>query len=283
MRKTIIACACACICMLSCRTGFNAEFKSTDIDYKYEAAKQYYAQGKYSLASQLLEDVFMFYKGTENAEESMFMLGMCYLNNKDWETASLYLDRYIKSYQRGTFVEQARFYTGYASYMQSPDPRLDQSPTYSAINNLQEFLDFHPYSQRREQATDLLYDLQNRLVEKEFYAAKLYYNLGTYTGNCTNGGSNYEACIITSENALKNYPYTSLREELMIMLLRARYNLARHSVMEKADARYREAVEEYHGFMNEFPDSKYSKEAANIYRHATARLKGELLEDDKDA
>lgn len=272
-----------CLCVVSCRTGFNAELKSTDVDYKYEAAKQYFAQGKYSQAAQLLEDVFMFYKGTENAEESMFMLGMCYMNSKDWESASLYLDRYIKSYQRGTFIEQARFYTGYSSYMQSPDPRLDQSPTYAAINNLQEFLDFHPYSQRREQATDLLFELQNRLVEKEFNAAQLYYNLGAYTGNCTNGGSNYEACIITSQNALKSYPYTSLREELMIMVLRARYHLAKNSVAEKADERYREAIEEYHGFNNEFPDSKYSKEAANIYRHATAKLKGEVVDDEKDA
>ena len=110
-------------------------------------------------------------------------------------------------------------------------------------------------------------------MQKEYAAAKLYYNLGTYTGNCFNGGSNFEACIITAENALKSYPYTLLREDLYMLILRARYHLAVYSVDERMKERYAQTIDEYFGFRNEFPDSKYIKEADNIYRHASARVK----------
>jgi hypothetical protein len=126
--------------------------------------------------------------------------------------------------------------------MQSPDPRLDQSPTYAALDKLQEFLEYHPYSDLREDVNDMIYDLQNRLVQKEFESAQLYYNLGSYVGNCPNGGSNYEACIITAENALKTFPYTRLREDLYMMILRCRYELAQRSVEEKSEERFLQAI-----------------------------------------
>ena len=64
----------------------------------------------------------------------------------------------------------------------------------------------------KETAQQRLFALQDKLVRKEYLNAKLYYNLGSYFGNCTSGGNNYEACIITAQNALNDYPYSDLRE-----------------------------------------------------------------------
>lgn len=272
MRKSVLSTLFMVLLFTSCNE-YNSVLKTDDYDYKYEAAKSYYAQGKYSKAYTVLEDVYMLMKGTDRGEESLFMLGMCYFNITDYETASIYLDKYAKTYSKGLYTELARFYSAKANYLESPDQRLDQSPTYSAINKLQEFLDFYPSSVLKPQATEMIYELQDRLVQKEFDSAELYYNLGSYTGNCTNGGSNFEACIITAENALKSYPYTTLREDLYIMILRARYQLANRSVDEKLDERYRQTIDEYYGFKNEFPDSKYIKEADNIFKHASSRVK----------
>ena len=272
MRKYIFTILVSVFVLSGC-SDYNNVLKSSDYDYKYEAAKAYFTQGKYSKAYTILEDLYMLLKGTDKGEESLYMLGMCYYHINDYETSSLYLDRYVKSYPKGTYTELARFYSAKANYLESPDERLDQSPTINAINKLQEFLDFYPYSKRKPEVTNMIYELQDRLVLKEFGAAKLYYDLGSYTGNCTNGGSNYQACIITAENALKTYPYTKLREELYIMILRARYQLATRSVNEKIDERFRQTIDEYYGFKNEFPDSKYIKEADNIFKHSNARVK----------
>ena len=97
---------------------------------------------------------------------------------------------------------------------------------------------------------------------KEYLSAKLYYNLGNYLGN------NYESCVITAQNALKDYPYTNMREDLSILILRAKYEMAVYSVEDK-----REAVDEYYAFKNEFPESKYMKDADRIFKEAQKILK----------
>lgn len=66
----------------------------------------------------------------------------------------------------------------------------------------------------REDAQNMIFTLQDKLVEKEYLSAKLYYDLGNYFGNCSSGGNNYEACVITAQNALKDYPYTTRRKIL---------------------------------------------------------------------
>ena len=274
LKKTIIPLLSATILLLSsCSNSYNALFRTQDYDYKYEAAKQCYAAGKYVQCYQLLDELVRMLKGSDRAEESLFMLGMCHFNLRDYETAALYFERYYKTYPKGEYTELARYYNGRSSFLQSPDPRLDQTPTYTAINALQDFLDYYPYSERRNEVNDMIYQLQDRLVQKEYAAAKLYYNLGSYIGNSLHGGSNYEACIVTAENALKTYPYTVLREDLYMLILRARYKLALNSVDAKMSERYSQTVDEYFGFRNEFPDSKYIKEADNIYRHPSAHVK----------
>ena len=272
MKKALTIALISVLLLSSCHS-YNKLLKSSDYGYKYEAAKEYYFAGQYTWSYQLLEELIMVMKGSDRGEESLFMLGMCFYNLRDYETASMYLDRYTKTYSKGEYTEQARYYSGRASYMQSPDPRLDQSPTYAALDKLQEFLEYHPYSDLREDVNDMIYDLQNRLVQKEFESAQLYYNLGSYVGNCPNGGSNYEACIITAENALKTFPYTRLREDLYMMILRCRYELAQRSVEEKSEERFLQAIDEYYGFKNEFPESKYMKEADQIYKRCSSKVK----------
>ena len=80
--------------------------------------------------------------------------------------------------------------------------------------------------------------------------------MGQYFGNCTYGGNNYEACIITAQNALKDYPYTSMREDFSLLIMKSKFELAEQSVEEKKLERFQDAEDECYGFLNEFPDSK---------------------------
>ena len=140
--------------------------------------------------------------------------------------------------------------------MSTPEPRLDQTPTIAAIGAFQEYLDLYPDGQMRETAQQRLFELQGKLVKKEFLSAQLYYNLGTYFGNCTNGGNNYEACIVTAQNAIKDYPYSDYREDFAILIMKSKFKLAEQSVEEKKLERYREAEDECYGFVNQYPESE---------------------------
>jgi outer membrane protein assembly factor BamD len=254
---------------------YNKVLKSTDYEAKYEAAKSYFGEGHYGRSATLLEELVTILKGTPSAQESMYMLGMSYYNQGDFETASHYFTTYYNSYPRGTYTELARYYSGKALYLDTPEPRLDQSGTYKAVQELQMFMEYFPGSRHQEEAQQMIFTLQDKLVMKDYMAAKLYYDLGSYTGNSsyTTTGNNYQACIVTAQNALRDYPYTQLREDLSILILRAKYDMAKESVDEKKEERMRDAIDEYYAFRNEFPDSKYTKEVENVYKDCSKYVK----------
>ena len=266
MKRNIILVVLATLLLSSCGE-YNKLLKSTDYDYKYEAAKCYYTAGKYSKAATLLGDIIMQLKGTDIAEESLYMLAMSSYNQEDYVTASHYFTTYYTSYQKGTYSELSRFMSGKALALDTPEPRLDQTNTAKAIQELQAFVDIYPQSKFKNEAQQIIYSLQDKLVTKEFYSAKLYYNLGTYMGN------NYSSCIIVAQDALKDYPYTKLREELSILIVRSKYEVAIQSIIDKKTDRYRDAIDECYAFKNEFPESKYTKEVDKIFAEASQTIK----------
>ena len=265
MKKLTYILLLAAMVFASCDT-FNKVYKSSDINYKYEAAKAYFLDGNYSKASQLLETMVTMLKGSDKAEESLILLARCYYNSKDYETASQYFKVYYTNYPRGEYAEYARFYSGKSLFEGITEPELDQTNTYSAISELQLFMEYFPYSDYRGEAQDMILRMHELLVEKEYLSAKLYYELGDYMAYM---GNNYQACIITAQNVMNDYPYTSFREELSILVLRARYKMAFHSVENKKLERYRATIDEYYAFKTEFPESKYMKEADKYYKEAT--------------
>jgi len=272
MKKRLFIPIIAVFVLASCGE-YNKLAKSTDYEYKYEAAKEYFAEGSFNKASVLLEELITFMKGTDKAEESLYMLAMSYYNDGDFQSASTTFNTYVSTYPRGTYAEYARFYSGKALYNDTPEARLDQTSTTNAIQTLQNFLEFYPNSRLKGQAQEMIYALQDKLVEKEYFSAKQYYNMGDYFGNCAYGGNNYQAAIITAENALKDYPYSKYREDLSLLVLRSKYNMARQSIDTKITERFRDAIDEYYGFKNEFPESKHLKEAEKIFEESSKKIK----------
>lgn len=261
MKKYVISLSILMMLLTSCASEFNRVYKTTDNDYKYEFAKECFARGKFTQAITLLQELVTIQKGTDNAQECLYMLAMAEYCDRDYESASETFKKYYKTYPKGIYAEQAAFYIGQSLYQSTPEPRLDQTSTVNAISAYQDFLDFFPESQLKEKATSRMFELTDKLVFKEYLSAKLYFNLGDYFGNCLEGGSNYEACIVTSENALKTYPFTSMREQFAVLIMKSKYELARQSVEDKKVDRYRDAEDECYGFINEYPESEERKTA----------------------
>lgn len=246
----------AVLLLTSCAHEFNQVYKSQDTNYKYEYAKEAFANGKYTQAATLLEGLIMPMKGTDNAEECLYMLGMSHFNSKDYESAAQSFKTYYKTYPKGIYAEHASYYIGESLFQSTPEPRLDQTETVNAISAFQDYLDIFHDAKMKDKAQQRLLQLQDKLIKKELYSAQLYYNLGTYFGNCTSGGSNYEACIITAQNAIKDYPYSKEREDFALLIMKSKFELAQQSVEEKKLDRFRDAEDECYGFINEYPESK---------------------------
>jgi len=258
--------------------------KTSDVDYKYDAAKSYFMTGHYGRASEVFGELLATMKGTPYGEESLYLLAMSTYMHKDYESAANYFRKYYQSYPKGIYVEAARYYTGYSLYRQVPDARLDQSSTNEAISEFQSFLDAYPETRLKDQTQEMIFTLQDKLVEKEYLSAKLYFDLGDYMLNSLYGGSNYEACVVTAQNALKDFPYArpERREDLAILVLRSKYQLARKSVEEKRLERFRDAIDECYAFSNDFPESKYLSEVQEIQANAQRIVKKKNIKIEKE-
>jgi outer membrane protein assembly factor BamD len=248
--------------LMSC-SDYQKLLKSTDYELKWTKANDFYEQKKYQRVIDLLEELQAIHKGTDRAEQTLFMLANAYFNRKDYISAEHYFDTYTKTYPKGVFTEDCRFLSGKSAYLNSPDARLTQDETYKAISLLNLFLDYYPESDKREEVVGMLSELQDKLVYKQLLNSRLYFNLGNYMGY-----NNFESCIVTATNALQDYPVSKYREELSYLVLKSRYVLATQSVEELKMERYRATVDEYYSFINEFPDSKYKKDADSMLKES---------------
>ncbi len=255
------------IAVVLCSCGeYNKVLKSSDYNYKFEYAKRAFEQKRYVQAYTILADLVPIFKGTDKAEESLYLLAMSYYENKDYMNAGSYFKQYYTIYPKGQYAELARFYSGYGYYLDSPESQLDQTETHKAIEELQSFLDFFPRSEKVSIAQNAIFELQDKLVFKELENAQLYYNLGTYMGN------NYESAVVVAKNAIKDYPYSKYKEKLELLVLKARFKEAELSVDEKKQDRYRTVIDEYYAFINDYPDSESRREADNIFKIASRHV-----------
>lgn len=267
MGKKIGYILCLTVILLTGCSEYQQLLKSTDPELKYTKALEYFNKKDYMRAQSLLDDIAHYYKGTERAEDVLYYLSQCYMGQKDYYSAGEYYSSYTRNYPKGRYAEEAFYMVGYCYYLDSPDARLDQAATYEAIKALQNFVDRFPDSSKTSDAYRLLDEMNNKLAQKELLSARLYYNLGTYRGN------NYASAVIVANNALKDYPMNKYREELSYIVLSSMYQQAVLSTRDKQEERYREALDEYYSYVNEFPSGKHRKDAERIFKDIDRAIK----------
>ena len=86
-------------------------------------------------------------------------------------------------------------------------------------------------------------------------------------------GNNYRSCVITADNALRDYPYSKYREEFIFLRIRAKYELARVSVEDRLQSRFRDVVDEFYNYTNEFPDGKYTQQVQRYFDYANKQIR----------
>ena len=161
---------------------FNKVLKSTDAEYKYNKAKEYYLAEDYNKAVVLFSEVYPVIRGTEKSEESLYLMANAYYGQKDYMMAGHYFNSLARTFPNGPYVQEAYFMSAYCLYLDSPSPRLDQTPTNQAIEAFEVYINLFPTSDNVDKAMEYISELQEKLVEKAYLNAKLYFDLGNYLG-----------------------------------------------------------------------------------------------------
>lgn len=246
--------------MSSCG-DYNKIVKSTDYEFKYKKAVEYYEEGEYVRAGTLFRELVNIYRGTSRADKIYYFFAKSMIGQKDYLMAGHYFKSLVKEFPASEYAEESQFMVGYCSYLLSPKPRLDQKVSQDAIDDLQLYINLYPFSERVDEANRLIDELEDKLVFKSYLSAKLYYDFEMY-----------KASVVALANSLDKYPDSKYREELKYMLLKSKYLLAEKSVAEKKEKRYSNALDEYFSFVDEYPESKYKKEVDKFYAKASEVL-----------
>jgi len=228
--------------------------KSRDYQKKYDMGVEYYEAGDFNRAGTLFDQVANIFRGTTKADTVKYYQAKSYYGQKDYMMAGYYFSELSATYGSSVFLEEADFMIGYCYYKQSPRAELDQATTYKAITAMQMFLSKYPTSDRMTECIEISIELTDKLVEKSFISAKLYYDLGYY-----------KSAILALRNSLINYPDTRYREELMFLILKSTYLLADGSIPSLQVERHQATVDEYYSYIGEFPETSNSKEAKRMY------------------
>jgi len=242
------------VLMSSCG-NYQKVLKSTDNEYKYKKAFEYFEQEEYAKSSVLFGELVNLYRGTRRAPEAYYFYSKSLLAQKDYITAGYYFNLLKSEYPRSEYTEEAYFQIGYCFYKESPKPRLDQTNTQKAIDAFSFFLNLYPESKWAAESQKMITELNEKLVYKSYLSGKLYYDLGEY-----------KAATISLRNCLKDYPDTKYKEDIMYMLFESKYLLAINSVEEKKHERLISALDEYYTFIDEWADSKYLKNVQNKFK-----------------
>ena len=252
--------------------GINALIKEGDPDQIYTKALEYYNKEKWSRASTLLESVAPVYMGTAREDTIAFYNAHCKYKNTDYDTASQLLDDFRRRFGRSAFIEDAEGMYAECFYRMAPGPKRDQTITSKAIIAINEFISRYPESDKVEDFQNINAELTQRLHDKTYLNAYTYYKIGRY-----------KSAIVALKNALRTYPESNHREEIMFLIVDSSYRLAENSIASKQTDRYLAMLDSYLSFCEEFPESKHRKQvdrwAANARDYLARNAENENVEE----
>jgi len=231
--------------------------KSSDTEFKFTKANEYYDKGDCMKAVPLFEELIPVYKGTKSIDDIYYKYADCHFMQGDYLISSFHFKNIYDSYPLSEYAEECLYMFAYSYYMLSPSIQLDQTYTEKAMEAFQLFINSYPESTKMDECNGLMDVLRKKMETKSFNSAKLYLKT-----------KKYRASVIAFENMLKQYPDTEYAEEASFLVVKAHYIYAQHSIPSKQRERYNDAVKAYKDFIYRYNQSKFASEAEKLRQAA---------------
>lgn len=237
--------------------GVHRIIKSGDPQLMYSKGLEFYNIDKWRKASDLFDACRGYYVGSEREDSIAFFAARSKFKSRNYADATLQLEDFRRKFGRSIFLEDAEAMLAMCSYYLAPGPSRDQTITTQAIIAFTEFIERYPNSKRVEAFSKLIEELHGRLLEKAYINAYTYYKI-----------QRYKSAVVAFRNALKQFPDTPYREEILYHIAASQYRLAHNSIESKQAERYLNVLDSYYSLINEFPESKYRKELERYTKEA---------------
>jgi outer membrane protein assembly factor BamD len=246
----------------SCKSEFETIRTSGNPEKIISKAFEYYEKKEYQHAQTMFDLVLTSLRGDPRAEKAYYYYAYTHYYMKQYVLASYYFKNFSNTFPNSPFREEAAFMAAYSNYELSPNYRLDQASTLSAIEEFQSFTNNFPKSNRIDECNKLIDQLRRKQEEKAFYESELYYNV-----------RQYQAAVISFDNVLRDYPESPDIERIRYLIAKSAYKLAENSVVDKKPDRFKDAISRCNDFLERHAASKYNKEIKELRHDSEIAIK----------
>ncbi|MBR2210999.1 MAG: outer membrane protein assembly factor BamD [Fibrobacter sp.] len=198
-----ILCLFALAALLSACSSDRGKLSHTEFcKNKYDAAAELFKKQKYGRAQDKLEEILSLCAGTGYMEQSQFLLAESYFNLEEWIEARGEYGSFVLNFPGSPFIETAEFRKAISSFNIEFKVARDESNTTIAMRDFERYLSNYPDSPLRDSVNYYYGLLVERMAEKEFQTARLYYRM-----------DKYQAAVIYLKEFLENYKVSKRRKD----------------------------------------------------------------------
>jgi outer membrane protein assembly factor BamD len=211
-----------------------------DAEDQFALAKREFGKERYEQAIIEFQKLVFNYPGAVFIDSAQYLLAMSNFNQDDYPLAVMEFNRLMSSFPTSQLSDDAAFMVAFCDFKMSAKAELDQKHTEQAIEELQNFLDDYPTSDRAQEALDLLRESRSKLAKKAYKTGTLYLKM-----------KRYDAALIYLRDVVNEYHDTR-------WTVPAQFQIAEVYFKQK---KYDQAKGEYEKFLENFPQDKLAKEA----------------------
>jgi outer membrane protein assembly factor BamD len=237
----------------SCVSKQERAMKSADKNLILKTANENFAKKKWKNALALYDRLPNLVAGTDDAPNVVFNSAYANYYDKNFRLAGNQFKNFSISFPQDSRKEEAAYMSALCYYEGSMDYNLDQSTTETAINELQDFLNNYPNSERSKNINTLIEELSYKMEFKSYENGRQYFKMGEY-----------KAANVALENVLDDFPSTKLRPKIYDYIVKSRYELAVKSVYDLKDERIESALAFTRQIEKEMPNTDVAKTALDI-------------------
>ncbi len=248
--------------MMACKSTYEEVRTSNDPERILKAANELFEKEDYFKAQSLYELAIPFYRGKREAEDLFYKYAYTYYNSGSYILSAHYFNNFTKTFFNSPKKEEMAFMSAYSNYLLSPNPKLDQQPTLTAIDEMQSFINTYPNSPRVDECNKLIDEMRAKLEKKAFESAKLYFELG-----------HFQSAVVSFENLIKDFPETKRKEEIRYLSIMSGHELAKNSIYEKKKERLEDEIVKCNKFLDKYPSSDKIPEIEDILAYCNNELK----------
>jgi len=139
-----------------------------------------YDRHEYTETVDLVKGYLQYQSGAGDLDDAHFLLGMCYVQQKDWPLAATEFAELTSNFADSPRTPDAQYWLAVAYWRQAHGAPYDQEMTQRTIAQCERFLALYPTHPKVAEVDAIKKDGRNRLAEKAVRNGRLYLKLSQF-------------------------------------------------------------------------------------------------------